>query len=100
MLTLNLAAQPAALFVLVGLIGIGGGIIMVPCESFIQMWPAPEKKGAVIAAANFAAFSGILVSGPIANVLNAHLAATDSFAMIGLLAWGVGRASSWRSDAA
>jgi MFS family permease len=87
---LSLAMQPTALFVLVGLIGIGGGIIMVPCESFIQMRPALEKKGAVIAAANFAAFSGILLSGPVANALNAHLLPTDSFAVIGLLAWGVG----------
>jgi MFS family permease len=87
---LNLATQPTALFVLIGLIGIGGGIIMVPCESFIQMRPALEKKGAVIAAANFAAFSGILLSGPVANALNAHLLPTDSFAVIGLLAWGVG----------
>jgi acyl-[acyl-carrier-protein]-phospholipid O-acyltransferase / long-chain-fatty-acid--[acyl-carrier-protein] ligase len=84
------ATQPAALFVLIGLIGVGGGIIMVPCESFIQMRPALEKKGAVIAAANFAAFSGILVSGPVANLLNAHLNPTDSFAVLGLLAWGVG----------
>jgi MFS family permease len=88
--SLSLAMQPAALFVLIGLIGIGGGIIMVPCESFIQMRPPPEKKGAVIAAANFAAFSGILLSGPVANLLNAHLDPTDSFAVIGLLAWAVG----------
>ena len=88
--TLSLARQPAALYVLVGLIGIGGGIIMVPCESFIQMRPALEKKGAVISAANFAAFSGILLSGPVANLLNAHLLPTDSFGVIGLLAWGVG----------
>jgi len=83
-------AQPAGLFVLIALIGIGGGIVMVPCESFIQMRPAAEKKGAVIAAANFAAFSGILLSGPVANVLNAHLKPTDSFGVIGLLAWIVG----------
>ncbi len=63
---------------------------MVPCESFIQMRPAIEKKGAVIAAANFAAFSGILISGPAANLLNAHLDPTDSFGVIGLLAWVVG----------
>jgi acyl-[acyl-carrier-protein]-phospholipid O-acyltransferase/long-chain-fatty-acid--[acyl-carrier-protein] ligase len=87
---LSPSAQPAALFTLIGLIGVGGGIVMVPCESFIQMRPALEKKGAVIAAANFAAFSGILISGPIANLLNAHLDPTDSFGVIGLLAWGVG----------
>ena len=87
---LSPTAQPAALFVLIGLIGIGGGIVMVPCESFIQMRPVMEKKGAVIAAANFAAFSGILLSGPAANLLNAHLNPTDSFGVIGLLAWAVG----------
>jgi MFS family permease len=87
---LSPATQPAALAALIGLIGIGGGIIMVPCESFIQVRPAPEKKGAVIAAANFAAFSGILLSGPAANLLNAHLDPTDSFGLIGLLSWSVG----------
>ena len=87
---LNPAMQPAALFGLIGLIGIGGGIVMVPCESFIQMRPAVEKKGAVIAAANFAAFSGILISGPAANLLNAHLDPTDSFGVVGLLACAVG----------
>ena len=87
---LRLTMQPAALFVLIALIGTGGGIILVPCESFIQVRPALEKKGAVIAASNFAAFSGILLSGPIANLLNAHLLPTDSFGVIGLLAWAVG----------
>ena len=88
--SLSLAMQPAALFALICLIGIGGGIVLVPCESFIQLRPALEKKGAVIAASNFAAFSGILLSGPVANLLNAHLLPTDSFGVIGLLAWGVG----------
>jgi MFS family permease len=87
---LSAEAQPVALFALIGLIGTGGGIVMVPCESFIQMRPALEKKGAVIAAANFAAFSGILLSGPVANLLNAHLDPTDSFGVVGLLSWGVG----------
>lgn len=87
---LSLAMQPVALFVLIGLIGTGGGIVLVPCESFIQLRPAPEKKGAVIAASNFAAFAGILFSGPVANLLNAHLLPTKSFGVIGLLAWGVG----------
>ena len=48
---------------LLGLTGVAGGIFMIPCESFIQIRPAPEKKGAVIAASNCAIFLGIMVSG-------------------------------------
>ena len=37
---------------------------MIPCESFLQIRPVPERKGAVWASANFASFSGMaLASG-------------------------------------
>ncbi|MFW6061789.1 MAG: MFS transporter [Planctomycetota bacterium] len=63
------AWQFAAALVLLGLVGISGGLALVPCEAFIQIRPPAERKGAVIASANFAVFAGILVSSPIANGL-------------------------------
>jgi MFS family permease len=97
------ARQLTALFVTVGLIGAAGGMIMVPCESFIQVRPPAARKGAVIAAANFAAFSGVLLSGPAANLLNAHWKPTSGFACLGgiscLVGLGLLGALAWRQKA-
>jgi hypothetical protein len=76
-------AQSPLLFALIALIGAMGGIAIIPMESFIQVRPAADKKGTVIAAANFAAFSAMLVSGPIANLLNYKVRPTTSFAIMG-----------------
>ncbi|MBP1628389.1 MAG: nitrate/nitrite transporter [Holophagaceae bacterium] len=51
--------QIPALYALIALAGAGGGLFMIPCESFLQVRPAPERKGAVWASANFAAFLGM-----------------------------------------
>ena len=85
----SLWVLPSA-FVLLGLIGVVGGIFLIPCEAFIQVRPPASKKGAVLAAANFAVFSGILLSGPLAAVLTARTAATECFAIIGVLTLLVG----------
>ncbi|MBN1553379.1 MAG: MFS transporter [Phycisphaerae bacterium] len=52
-------------FVVAGfsLTGVVGGVLLIPCEAFFQIRPAPEKKGAVIATANFAGFFGMAISG-------------------------------------
>lgn len=49
----------AALYALVGLAGAGGGLFLIPCESFLQIRPAKERRGAVWASANFASFLGM-----------------------------------------
>jgi len=65
----------AGLYILVGLAGVSGGLFMIPCESFLQIRPAPERKGAVWASANFASFSGMSVASlaytfvPVLNTL-------------------------------
>jgi MFS family permease len=59
---LPLAAQVPLLYVLIGLAGIAGGLFLIPCESFLQIRPAPERRGAVWASANFASFSGMAVA--------------------------------------
>ena len=76
----------AALYVLMGGMGIAGGMFMIPCESFVQVRPAPEKKGTTIAASNFAVFAGIMLSGPLADFLNARIRPTTSMAGLGVAA--------------
>lgn len=77
--------QLPLLFVLLGLAGVAGGVFMIPCESFIQVRAAPEEKGAVIAAANFAIFCGIILSGLLVYALDKVMAPTTFFALIALV---------------
>ena len=77
--------QTPALFVLLSLSGVAAGVFMIPCESFIQVRAAPEEKGAVIAAANFAIFCGIILSGLLIYVLDKVMAPTTFFASIALV---------------
>jgi len=57
----RLGAPVAVLYPLIALGGLGGGLFLIPCESFLQLRPVPERKGAVWASANFAAFLGMSV---------------------------------------
>ena len=70
--------------------GIAGGILLVPMESFFQIRPAPERKGAVIAAANFAAFVGIALAGAADLVLAKLMAPPARFAVVGVSSLLVG----------
>jgi len=81
------AIQVPAVFVLITLIGASGGMFLIPVESSIQARPAPAEKGTVLAAANFGVFSGILISGFIANLLNALCAPTTSFGVLGCISF-------------
>jgi acyl-[acyl-carrier-protein]-phospholipid O-acyltransferase/long-chain-fatty-acid--[acyl-carrier-protein] ligase len=73
------------IFLLLAGTGASGGLLLIPCESFVQIRPEPHRKGAVIASVNFAIFSGILLSGPVANILNANLRPTAGFGVIGVV---------------
>jgi len=95
-------ARLAACFLLIGLVGLFGGVFLIPVESFIQTRPDPARRGAVLAAANFAVFGGILLSGPLSNLFNAWWLPTTSFAFVGafslvlsLLIQAVLRTSRW-----
>jgi hypothetical protein len=72
-------------FLLMALVGGFGGLFLIPVESFIQVRPDPARRGAVLAAANFAVFGGILLSGPLSSLLNALWRPTVSFAVVGAL---------------
>jgi len=54
--------QVPALYALIALAGAAGGLLLIPCESFLQIRPVPERKGAVWAAANFASFMGMALA--------------------------------------
>lgn len=81
--------QPV-LYVTLVLMGVAGGIILVPCESFIQVRPAPQRKGAVWAAGNCAVFTGMLISGGVYFLLATMLEPTDCFAAVGGIALAAG----------
>ncbi len=93
------ARYGALMFLLLGG-GITGGLVLIPCEAFIQVRPAAGQRGAVIASANFAIFCGIALAGGVANLLNLTFLPTDSFALVaavtGLFAYYVYRTLSER----
>jgi len=92
---LPVTARLPATFAVLGLVGVAGGMFLVPCEAFIQVRPAADRKGAVIASVNFAVFAGILLSGPAANALNAAVAPTTGMAILGLV-MAAGAIALWR----
>jgi len=75
--------------------GLGGGLFMIPCESFIQVRPAADRKGEVIAAANFVVFAGILLATPVTQGLYAAMPHSASFAVLGGISLAVAVAL-WR----
>jgi acyl-[acyl-carrier-protein]-phospholipid O-acyltransferase / long-chain-fatty-acid--[acyl-carrier-protein] ligase len=79
------SAAAVVLFPLVGLVGFFGGLLLIPLESFIQIRPSADRKGTVWASANFAIFSGILLTGPISNGLNAAFLPSQAFGIMGIV---------------
>ena len=80
------AYQRVFLYSLLAMMGIAGGVMLIPCESFIQVRPDPERKGAVIAAANCAAFIGMLLSAGVFFWLQSFLSPTNCFAVVAVIA--------------
>jgi MFS family permease len=92
---LDRALAMPVLFGLTLLIGVAGGLLLIPVESFLQVRPAAHEKGAVLAAVNFAVFGGIFLSGFVANFLNAHCLPTTGFAWTGALTLVVAVVLKW-----
>ena len=79
------ACKPVVVCALV-LIGIGGGIFCIPVTSFVQVRPAAEIKGKMIAASNLADFTGILLAGAVYFVVDQlHIKPSSCFALEGLI---------------
>ncbi len=73
------------------LLGIFGGIFIVPFDTYIQLSSPDEKRGQVIAAGNFLSFSGVLLASFalffLSQVLT--LSSASGFAFIGIITLGV-----------
>ncbi len=74
------------------LVGAGsfGGLFLIPVTSFIQVRPAADSKGRIIAAANFLAFSGMWCSGRIFSIMDALLLPAVSMQFLGLVSVCIG----------
>ena len=69
-----------------GAIGVAGGVFLIPVASFIQIRPAHEMKGRVIAASNCADFCGIFMSGAILAMFDHYgIKPSDCFAVMGAM---------------
>ncbi len=67
-------------------LGIAGGLFLIPLISFIQIRPAPNVKGRVIAASSFADFCGIFVSGAVIHLFNHfNLRPSNCFGLMGIM---------------
>ena len=73
---------------IVGVLLITALLLLVPLESFFQLRPRAEERGTVIAAANFAGFSGMMVAGLGDMALCRVLSSPQRFGLLGLLALG------------
>ncbi len=68
--------------------GCGGGLFLIPLTSFIQLRPRADQKGKIIAVSNFAAFSGIFMSGVCFDILNRTMAPSAAMLVLGLVVGG------------
>ncbi len=65
--------------------GMFGGILLIPLTAFIQVRPSKDQKGKVIAAANFCAFSAMLVAGQIFTLCDLRFTPSRNMLFLGLL---------------
>ena len=79
------------LFLSIGLAGTAGGLFLIPCESFLQIRPAPERKGAVWASANFASFAAMAAASalylPLARLCPSMAYGVLGAACVGFALW-------------
>jgi acyl-[acyl-carrier-protein]-phospholipid O-acyltransferase/long-chain-fatty-acid--[acyl-carrier-protein] ligase len=70
---------------LLTLLGAGafGGIFLIPLTSFVQVRPKDNQKGKVIAAANFCAFSGMLIAGKLFTLFAAAFQPSRNMIILG-----------------
>ena len=73
------------------LAGICGGLYLIPLVSFLQIRPSAGERGKVLGISNFAAFSGILLSGLVFALIGflhpALLLACAGLVICAFLAW-------------
>lgn len=98
-----LAATSSSLIlacILLVLLGVCGGAFIVPCDSYTQLASPHEKRGQIIAAANFLSFLGVLLAACALYIFGdmLGLSSAKGFAMLGFITlivslWMIGRLS-------
>ncbi|MBX7067051.1 MAG: MFS transporter [Parachlamydiales bacterium] len=73
--------------IVLGLLGIFGGAYLIPFDAFLQISSPDEKRGQIIAAANFFSFVGVLMASFALYFLSVklELSAAAGFAWMGVL---------------
>lgn len=76
-----------AVVILLILLGIAGGFYLVPCDAFIQVYSPNEKRGQIIAAANFLSFVGVLMAAVYLYIVSQNLgfSGASSFGILGVI---------------
>ncbi len=72
------------LYSALALVGFWAGLFLIPVESFLQLRADPQRKGEVWASANFVVFAGILLAGPLSNIINLLWQPTSAMGVIGV----------------
>lgn len=78
---------PMFIFISLFALGLFGGLYIVPFDSFIQRYAPHQRRGQIVAAANFLSFCGVLVA-PILLYLFSEtmkLSAANGFVITGIL---------------
>lgn len=72
------------------MVGFGGGMFVVPIDSFIQAHSPDEKRGKIVAAANFLSFCGVLFAPILIYLFGAvfHFSAGSGFFLMGFITLG------------
>ncbi len=82
-----LSTQLISVIVLLILLGIFGGMFLIPMEAFLQVASPHKRRGQIIAASNFLSFGGVLLAAFVLYLFNEKwgFSAAQSFALIGCL---------------
>ena len=72
------------------LTGVFIGLVLIPCESFLQIRPPADRKGDMLAASNFLIFAGITGGSLLMGVMLERFGAVNSIATLGVLSWPIG----------
>lgn len=76
-----------ATILLLGLLGVVGGGYLIPFDAFLQVKSPEEKRGRIIAAANFFSFIGVFLAAFFLYLISENLgfSAASGFAIMGIL---------------
>ena len=85
---LDVSFQWLLLLVSLGGAGICGGIFLIPFTAFIQVRPEDHEKGKIISAANFCAFSGMLIAGQLFSTFDRLFIPSTNMLFLGGLGMG------------